>query len=43
MEFIKVIEQGIRVPTRNATIDLVYTGDGNITATLNSIIDEQPG
>ncbi|MEN3029949.1 hypothetical protein [Chromobacterium amazonense] len=42
MEFIKIIEQGIQVPTRNATLDLVYTGDGNITATLNSIIDEQP-
>jgi len=42
MEFIKVIEQGIQVPTRNAILDLVYTGDGNITATLNSIFDEQP-
>lgn len=42
MEFIKVIEQGIQVPTRNAIVDLVYTGDDNITATLNSIIDEQP-
>ncbi|MEN3813562.1 hypothetical protein ABH309_01035 [Chromobacterium piscinae] len=42
MEFIKVIEQGIQVPTRNATLDLVYTGDGNITATMKSITDEQP-